>query len=1761
VLPSATPPVTDASDTRPYFHAESLRLRFIRDIADARLEKRIDDQEQQWLLTLTQPSPQPPDSDPARIDRLVMGDDSPVSTEMSAALLISHLVSTNTRIYLSTLLYGLEGFDDRQHLLTTLEQRFAQRGAIAPTLEYELLEGLVFEQRMLMIIRQQADKLGAMADQLSLLPTFQNTMAQALKQRIEHLVPGTTIDPAMCWVQIVQAVTQSTGTPLDAGVVKGQTLLDAGIEEYTGKTLPAGVTRRFLTGQGSLLGQPEAGHYLAALSGLDAVLKTSFKEAIQQYWRALTTSGQTRRELAAEALAEGFRQVLIDSHNRVKITETEYRHIRGMLPPGDEVLADDAKVCGKTLTVSAEGKSPVTLAGIILLVFSDPGLSDLFLYSAATGLRRFSGLEALQEYFSSTTGRFELLHYLPWNEQSLARSKSALTVVINDIELPLFLTCIDSIIKLQVSNLEDAIDQQPKVPDWVAAVIDDALDVRGYIDHRLLRLNGDGRWFDERSRTLTLPAHANATSGTEISTSWLDRVHKLDDDIGLMVQAAPGIEACARDLLNKYLAVFGDSSVDALNVQVRFTAAASAQEKNSDISGSVDQGTQAVPITTVSLISLLLERVSRHRLTDLPTDSVILVTSQHSSKQQATALLRPSLLNDMLKHAHARFPAAYLAQNKTLFGKTRRYRNASLDPAALSCSMSAAQLRLELDMGLRIENDSLHVLTMLEQVLNRPFRATRESFGVHKVEVLEPYLIHDAAKPGVLIGNAFILHQPSNPSSQILFWSGLTGAIPFASLSALEDYLNARLSNPLKRGPWLQLVTGPNKESVRLRVERLSDNRLTLDTPAIEGNFIQRLQQIECQHHYEGIEAAYSFVLRSHFNALLFARTMKDAEAGSLAIPALNVLCVAIQTMLFEAFMPGWIKSATAQDLLTYSDILLQYCLLNDPKLDFLYEIPRLQEYSRERVIKQINVDFPDSALDPDKLNITKTQYIPAPVSVGAIPSALPAATIIHTETLTQYALDHFSSMPGAALTVSAPMGQSLPAGLTPAYLQALVRKLDVGANFQKLLLQKLSPNNADYSTRQKRFIQQVPALVREVAFQMRLEKQLSVTAYDYIESIVSMPDGIARQPVHGQNVVLRPLHLVCAEDIEPDSVSGLYVIGPEDLTQGPVILHAIYHEGFSFKEYADQDSLCQDLRTSSELQALVLQRLEENVRRRYAHGGFTEPHLPWSTESFSDVPLTAPGPVTLRVKPVRGDSLQYFFEDTVRVMLRMAKNQTVTTAQADWKSFTYLMTLGAELGMSFLPGRLGTLVAIWQSHSLIQEGVTSVIQQRWGKAFSELSAALAMLATSKQPIEEVVEEAVEESTSSEEHSSFPLFSWGNGQLTPELKARLKQLEAADVSLSQLNRDELFNLYENPVTGLHYAAVAGVVYQVKRFGDQWSIVSGETKGPNIKINEQQQWELDVKWGLAGGGGIVTKIKAELTDDEVEEVFFVEAAGMAEIRTSYRKRAVLIAQAHLQAKRYLENCLDNLNSDAPGTALDSRTNKVFNDFFGVQAPDEQLINKVRDIAAALYAEVMDASLSPVSSTRYVVGTNKLGNGQVTAFVLKKDPLRRIYLTERFFRIPQFRLKPLGPADTDFDVGDHYRAIALLHELSHLVNNTHDIAYLEAAAPFLDMLADNLPYRARLKSELGRMQRFLSHQTPPDQLFKRLDADDKWQDIKAEDGYGKKKILKITGKPNLAEAREVFFADADKRSDIILSNADSVALLMTKLGRRRYISTTV
>jgi hypothetical protein len=1738
----------------PYFYAESLKSRFTASLARAWRTGLISEEEYSQLkILLDSPQSEAFSGSGLRVDRLVSEDGVLTCDELGDALVISSAESGTSVVYLDTLLYGLERFSDRTALLNALEHY--PPPDLNPAFECELIEGDLFEQRTGMIIDQQVARLRDLAAHLQRIPSLQSALTQALREHVDTLLPDVAIDLSLPRVQLF--ATDRGSSTLSAC---NQTLVEAATDVLTSQ--PERFSRRlYLRSNGQVVDGTHDKRYDKLLSDAANSLASVYERLLSDYWQHPNLRGQTRRTLAAHGLAEGFRQALLKGLHEGSLLAEEFTHLSRLLNP--VANRDERSVVGKRLALVIKDLSPLKLVGLILLVGSP--LPDLILYCGLHGIRRFTTFKALADHYATVAGRSELQWYMSLNDRALPSTDGELKIEAYEIEQPLFTDAVEAIIGLQKRNLGFVLAGPFSDADSAAAQIDDALDVRHLIDVRLASFDTGGRWLQAPVAFAQQwpPAKVLApTAPPEPELTWIARIDELEKTLQWLYGAHIDMGECAEQMLNEYLAMFVEPSLTAKSIGVLWPDGPGDNDENHEVvSGAQASSPSSRPL---ALVDLLLNKLSGYRAQPIPQSAVVVSIASGRAQPEGLPMLGVDFINLMLERVSTRFVEVFLRQLQQRYSGPLRSAHRQIVPVNIAKRFLEDVLRQECELSHRVYKAERPSLKMLEQVLNYPVRSMRMPQGEERVEVYSVYLEHASGQAPALLSNCFILHRPLHSHKHVLYWSALSGIEVLKSFDSLKDRLNRRLAAGSSREHWLGLLGEPDRDRIRTYLEQPDQAPLGLQFNRIDNDFVGALLHIEYQRRHNNVEQALSRAVLGSMSAQVLQRFTRVAVDDERMSRALSTVSAAAHGQILQSMLPPWLSEASLEDLSTYVRLLKRHYLSDDPEKSLLPGLPSLQAFARAHLIKHLNADYPDQLPDPDRIMVTFTQYVPAPVPSGEIPSAVPAATVVNRETLTEFALNHFSNVAGAVLVVKLPDDLPVPQFISPGYFKSLVRTLDVGQQYRNLLVAKTAPSSPDYRLGRSRFMAKIPARMLLLAFEMKLQKQLSADAWGYLQSLLDMPDSLARQPIRGQQATLRPMLLLAASGLQPDPVPGVYLIGPKDESKGPIIVHAMFNEAFTFKEYPSKAQLLLDLQTPGDLQTLVLGRVDPVLRKRYDHGGFREPHIPWSTEGYMDGPTETPGPVLMVGEPVSGNVLQFLFDQTLRVLEDICHKQTVTTAEDDWKSLVRLMSLGAEQVLSFLPGQIGLLLAAWQSHTLFEASAVSAYARRWGKALSEFTAALGMLVVSRRSIESELaihtrpaqEQPVVEL--GQQDYSWSSFSWRNPPLTPQLRSRLRALEVDAVALSDLEHNGLYNLYRDPQTLKQYASVVGRVYEVRGDNGHWQIVGPNGQpGPKIALDAEQRWQLDLRLGLAGGGGQVTRLQE--SRNSVDGILIVEAQGMSEIRRVYHERGSMIVEANIQARRYLENCLFNLIPSRRGGLVQGRAHHLLREFFGLTWLNPVLQSMVRKKATKLYLAITDPSLASLSSRRYVVGTNRPGNETTAAFISKSDPEKRIYLTELFFEVPQFTLND-DALRVGFNAAAHHRAGTLIHELAHLTGDTHDIADLDSSAPFADFLDDSNAENKAIRDELKSLRATaLSHDTPADRLFRKYDRSN-WRDFSDSDGAMKETILRITETSNLADARQVFLTNAQKRAEVILSNADSVAALLMDLGRSRVLPDT-
>jgi hypothetical protein len=264
-----------------------------------------------------------------------------------------------------------------------------------------------------------------------------------------------------------------------------------------------------------------------------------------------------------------------------------------------------------------------------------------------------------------------------------------------------------------------------------------------------------------------------------------------------------------------------------------------------------------------------------------------------------------------------------------------------------------------------------------------------------------------------------------------------------------------------------------------------------------------------------------------------------------------------------------------------------------------------------------------------------------------------------------------------------------------------------------------------------------------------------------------------------------------------------------------------------------------------------------------------------------------------------------------------------------------------------------------------------------------------------------------------------------------------------------------------------------------------------------------------------------------------------AQGMTQITTRYPEKARALQDAHTTAFMKLLACRFVLRKPVPGTPRDPRAISIIKEVLSISDVTPALYDQINAMISMLLDALWDRSMNTYNSKRYVIGTTITADN-VVAFSVPGDPERRIFFTEHFFD-PGLRGDDY-PVIGSFDQGSHARANTLIHELSHLVLGTKDLA---------DAWSEYPPTAKLDTTRLGSFQtpdwivssrrKAFSRSTSADTLF-----------MKPLNHTALETILNVSGTTNLNAARLAFLFDSTVRARMILSNADSVTLLVSELA---------
>ncbi|VVQ29848.1 hypothetical protein PS943_01577 [Pseudomonas fluorescens] len=1086
-----------------------------------------------------------------------------------------------------------------------------------------------------------------------------------------------------------------------------------------------------------------------------------------------------------------------------------------------------------------------------------------------------------------------------------------------------------------------------------------------------------------------------------------------------------------------------------------------------------------------------------------------------SAKEQLARLSSVEQALDQLLDNHPVIPTT----TRTIT-EAQRIVNSSLGSlqSSFTHTLSTA-LRSELKLHTVMRTLGATEQAIIKTVLDTPVRLQRAALNGFLPDVFSLALKASEATAPLKLASCFVLTERGGldpkHSGKAILWTPASGFEAFRALTPLLTELDRRLNDDDDRTTLLENLG---------RSERVAGQTYTLaPLQRIDEHFLDHVQKPYVQLD----QACVTRALATKLPATTLASLLKLVALRQPMTGLVRATDIA-QSLTTQQKLPAWLAKASIKDQILHGELLQQYLNNVTDDQDYLTGIRSLARTAHHALEKQLKADTFD--IDPDKVQIL--------ISARSRSAA-------STQTLTDFALTHFKDLDKTHFTRVSLDNTEIPEDMDQSYIRDLIRNLKLGEHQQKTLNEAFADTQANAADRSKRFYTQIPWQLMHYAHTEKLQERLSETGFDLIRQVMDMPDAIARAAVDGAHAIIRPLELLGIKSEQAVKVPGVYLIGSSADSTAPQVLLAPHSPRHGVKEYKNETQLLTELKTHGGLLDWVLMNLPQPDRILLEHRITTSSnHLPQ---------------VTLASNPIKGNLFRHLFNDNLGLLTRLLGCQTDDNKQGEWATIKHVLSEDLHEAFTFLTGKLAYPITVWRSYRDIKQSAEDLQTHKWGAAIKEFISGIAQLASLRQSMEAQARPSFTPSAPAPE-TPDTRFKWQNVAITAPERTQLKRHESIDVDLNSLTLNSSLGLYTHPTTKKTYAPVEGKVYPVAKLGTRWRITDTNIRGPRLSQNVSKQWVLD-RETPAPRFSIGKRLRTALS---VWEGMNVDANGMPEIRRLFPQKARQIDEALDLATTYAWNCFQNLQLLKSSDNTVTPVHQLIMDFIDVPQVQSAHVEQLEKVLGDMFAALLDPSLRKPKTNRLVIGRLVSGAATTFAFTVPTDAKRKIYLAEKFFDTGfDFYRKHLS--DSAFPVNTHARAATLIHELSHIVCKTEDIAYLDSSRPFSHLIGTTSATASNLKDALTTLQdTALSIKTPLTQLFMTEDPDTGvWADPGSTSYENtdrvKKHVLTLTGGENLSGARTIFKRDPLVRLKVQLGNADSVTWLITHLGRQLHTST--
>ncbi|MFJ2711400.1 hypothetical protein ACIOZM_10970 [Pseudomonas sp. NPDC087346] len=644
----------------------------------------------------------------------------------------------------------------------------------------------------------------------------------------------------------------------------------------------------------------------------------------------------------------------------------------------------------------------------------------------------------------------------------------------------------------------------------------------------------------------------------------------------------------------------------------------------------------------------------------------------------------------------------------------------------------------------------------------------------------------------------------------------------------------------------------------------------------------------------------------------------------------------------FRNKLPEWLKNAPLSELNNYSRHLKDLAALHSLNAGktYLDDIPSIQQYALDRLKQAMLKKHPDAAtLDLEKIEMRIKSLVIWGTFI--VPGKFERTTL----SLTDLALQNLIAVPLGDKTLHSTQGTALPAWLTVAYVESLVKEINIGSDYPALIKQKLVNDPEQARLRQSLYSQHLRIQLPLLALQNKIRSRANIDTlgYRYVCALME-PDAVGRT-VEGQPIVIRPLAFLPQRQSEtsPDIVANMFVIGPQDPSTGPCLLYRPMLDQ-PLTQYPSPSNLIYAIQQSASLRDSVLAWMADDVRSDYANYVFPGAlPSPWIVADFlvdPDKVSRLTGPLNLAGTPLDADPFSALFKANTDALIELADRQSVSNAESRWASFKQAGWLIFSAVLPFLGRTVGVAAWIWQIMDQLQELTDAAEQQddqARSAAFIDVLLNLGMAITlhiathrssarrpvtidaefrhllEKRPLTLKKLPALAPNALPDPDQTLQISGAVNrsSSALATLLDSFKISKPVDLGARHAEEGHYQNLYKSGHKW--YAPVGQRWFEVSVDNEaNVSIIDPQTPeraGPLLIGNRRGEWFIDMRLRLRGGGSKRLTLRAALEASE-------KAAKLRTLLSAFEQQKTI-------AQSELKQALDAMTSATPGTAATKR----------------------------------------------------------------------------------------------------------------------------------------------------------------------------------------------------------------------------------------------